>query len=124
MWTTPPRGALLDQIPPRDGAVLSQADGAIVTPRDAHVLMMEALGRLGWQEAVGYGKRSLVETAMGRYKGIIRPRLRSRSWAAQECEAAIAVAVLTRMTEARLSADPCNAAAYIRLDHTAGRCTH
>ena len=87
-------------IPPRDGAVLSQADGAIVTQRDAHVLMMEALGRLGWQEAAGYGKRSLVETAMGRYKGIIGTRLRSRSWAAQKCEAAIGVAVLNRITQA------------------------
>jgi hypothetical protein len=80
-------------IPPRDGAVLSQADGAIVTQRDAHVLMMESLGRLGWQEATGYGKRSLVETSMGRYKGIIGARLRSRSWAAQKCEAAIGMAV-------------------------------
>jgi hypothetical protein len=87
-------------IPPRIGAVLSQADGAIVTHRDAHVLMMEALGRLGWQEATGYGKRSLVETTMGRYKGIIGARLRSRSWPAQQCEAAIGVAVLNRMTEA------------------------
>jgi hypothetical protein len=87
-------------IPPRDGAVLSQADGAIVTQRDAHVLMMESLGRLGWPEAAGYGKRSLVETAMGRYKGIVGARLRSRSWASQKCEAAIGVAVLNRMTEA------------------------
>jgi hypothetical protein len=87
-------------IPPRDGAVLSQADGAIVTQRDIHVLMMESLERLGWQEATGYGKRSLVETAMGRYKGIIGARLRSRSWAAQKCEATIGVAVLNRMTEA------------------------
>ncbi len=88
-------------IPPRDGAVLSQANGAIVTQRDAHVLMLESLGRLGWHEATGYGKRSLVETAMGRYKGIIGARLRSRSWAAQKCETAIGVAVLNRMTEAR-----------------------
>ena len=87
-------------IPPRDGSVLSQADGAFVTQRDAHVLMMEALGPLGWQEATGYGKRSLLETAMGRYKGIIGTRLRSRSWAAQKCEAAIGVAVLNRITQA------------------------
>ncbi len=37
---------------------------------------------------------------MGRYNGIIGARLRSRSWAAQECEVAIGVAVLNRMTEA------------------------
>ncbi len=47
----------------------------------------------------------LVETAMGLYKGIIGARLRSRNWAAQQCEVAIGVAVLNRMTEARLSAD-------------------
>lgn len=35
-------------IAPRNDPVLSQADGAIVTRRNAHVLMMEALGRLGW----------------------------------------------------------------------------
>jgi hypothetical protein len=87
---------------------LSQVDGAIVTQRDAHVLMMEALGRLGRQEAAGYGKCSLVETAMGRYKGIIGARLRSRSWAAQQHKAAIGMTVLNRMTEARLSGDPCN----------------
>jgi hypothetical protein len=79
---------------------LSQSDGAIVTQRDAHVLLMESLGRLGWQEPSGYGKRYLVETAMGRYKGIIGVRLRSRNLAAQECEASIGVAVLNRMTEA------------------------
>jgi hypothetical protein len=87
-------------IPPRQGAVLSQGDGAIVTQRDAHVLMMESLGRLGWQEAAGYGKRSLFETAMGRYKGIIGAQLRSRSWPAQQCEAAIGVVVLNRMMAA------------------------
>ena len=93
-------GPLLDQIPPAIEMDQVTADSAIVTQRDAHVLMMEALGRLRWQEATGYGKHSLVETAMGRYKGIIGARLRSRSWAAQECEAAIGVAVLNRMTEA------------------------
>ncbi len=55
---------------------------------------------MGWQEAAGYGKRSLVETAVGRFKGIIGARLRSRSWAAQKFEAAIGVTVLNRMTQA------------------------
>lgn len=30
--------------------------------------MGQSLGRLGGQEAVGYGRRALVETTMGRYK--------------------------------------------------------
>lgn len=91
------QGDIAVVIPPRAGALPSQADGSIVTQRDAHVLMMESLGRLGWQEAAGYGKRSLVETAMGRYKTIIGARLRSRRPDAQRCEAAIGVAVLNRM---------------------------
>jgi hypothetical protein len=39
----------------------------------------------------------LVETTMGRYKMLIGPRLRARGHAAQQTEAAIGVAVLTRM---------------------------
>jgi hypothetical protein len=47
--------------------------------RDRHITLMEAKGRLGWQKETGYGRRALVETAMGRYKTIIGPRLRARS---------------------------------------------
>ena len=51
----------------------------------------------GWQASTGCGQRSLVETTMGRYKTLIGPRLRARGFAAQQTEAAIAVAVLNRM---------------------------
>ena len=47
-----------------------------------------------WQVSNGYGKRSLVETAIGRYKSIIGPRLRARLLPAQQTEAAIGCAVL------------------------------
>ena len=50
-----------------------------------------------WQVSTGYGKRSLVETAIGRYKSIIGPRLRARLLPAQQTEAAIGCAVLNRM---------------------------
>ncbi len=40
-------------------------------PRDTHLLTIASLGRLGWQEVTGYGKRALVETAMGRYKALM-----------------------------------------------------
>lgn len=50
-----------------------------------------------WQAATGYGKRSLVETAIGRYKSIIGHRLRARSFAAQQTEVAIGCAILNRM---------------------------
>jgi hypothetical protein len=65
--------------------------------RDTHLLMIQSLGRLGWQEASGYGTRALVETTMGRYQAIIGERLRARDWRGQRTEAAVAVAVLNRM---------------------------
>jgi len=64
------------------------------------VLTIAALGRLGWQEVTDYGRRARVETAMGRYKSIVGPRLRARSWPGQQTEAAIGVAVLNRMLAA------------------------
>jgi hypothetical protein len=65
-----------------------------------------------WQIATGYGKRSLVETAIGRYKSIIGRRLRARSLAAQRTEVAIGCAVLNRMLDcARPKSVRCNKAA-------------
>jgi hypothetical protein len=58
---------------------------------------MQADGQLKWQTSTGYGKRALVETAMGRYKGLIGPRLPARSFLAQQTEAAIGAALLDRM---------------------------
>src|SRR6186997_342719 len=46
---------------------------------------------MAWQKATGYGRRSLIETAIGRYKSLIGPRLRARTLAAQQGEIAIAV---------------------------------
>jgi hypothetical protein len=50
-----------------------------------------------WQASNYYGKRSLVETAIGRYKSIIGRRLRARSFPGQQTEVAIGCAVLNRM---------------------------
>jgi hypothetical protein len=86
-------------IPPRATAVPSCELGP-PTQRDCHLAMITEQGRLGWQVATGYGQRSLVETAMGRYKSLIGPRLRARGFAAQQTEAAIGVAVLNRMLAA------------------------
>jgi hypothetical protein len=70
------------------------------TQRDRHLQMIAERGRLAWQVATSYGQRSLVETTMGRYKALIGPRLRARSFAAQQTEAAIGVAALNRMLAA------------------------
>jgi 3-deoxy-D-manno-octulosonic-acid transferase len=61
--------------------------------------MIQEKGRRGWEKAVGYGKRSLVETAMFRYKVLIGPTLRARKQAAQKSEARIACVVINRMTQ-------------------------
>lgn len=87
-------------IPPRDTAVPSADFEADSSQRDAHLLTIESLGRLGWQEVTSYGQRARVETAMGRYKSIIGARLRARSLPAQRAEARIGVAVLNRMLAA------------------------
>jgi hypothetical protein len=72
-----------------------------MTQRDRHLEMITKQGRLAWQAATGYGRRSLVETTMGRYKALIGPRLRARGLAAQSAEASIGVAVLNRTAEIR-----------------------
>jgi hypothetical protein len=51
---------------------------------------------MGWQKTVGYGKRSMVETAFYRYKVLIGRSLRALS--AQKVEAHIACKVINRMT--------------------------
>jgi transposase len=86
-------------IPPRSTAVLSGEQGPLAQ-RDRHLEILTERGRLAWQKATDYGKRSLVETTMGRYKALIGPRLRARGFAAQQTEAAIGVAVLNQMLAA------------------------
>jgi len=87
-------------IPPHVTAVLSAKAEHNPSQRDQHILSIAARGRLGWQEETKYGQRALVETAMGRYKTIIGPCLRARSFPGQKAEAAVGVAVLNRMLDA------------------------
>jgi hypothetical protein len=83
-------------IPPRSNEVERQ-DTEPSNQRDCHTAAIATDGRMKWQAATGYGKRSLVETAIGRYKSIIGRRLRARSFKAQQTEVAIGCAVLNRM---------------------------
>src|ERR687894_480254 len=55
-------------IPPRATAVPRPTADTEPTQRDQHLRMIQDRGRMAWQKAVGYGKRSLGETAMFRYK--------------------------------------------------------
>ena len=60
--------------------------------------MIEDRGRMGWQKAAGYGRRSLGETAVSRYKAIIGRSLRARTLPGQRTEAKLGCSVLNRMT--------------------------
>jgi hypothetical protein len=84
-------------IPPRSSAVASTEDAGAQGQRDRHIRLIAEEGRMAWQKATGYGRRNHTETAVGRYKGLIGPRLRARGLPAQHGEAAIAVEVLNRM---------------------------
>jgi hypothetical protein len=86
-------------IPPRATAVPSSTIDATSRLRDRHIHLIREKGRRGWEKVVGYGKRSLVETAMFRYKTLIGPRLRARTFATQQGEAKMACSVLNRMTQ-------------------------
>src|ERR671921_145929 len=77
----PPAAVL---IPPRATAVPSAAAGTAPSQRDRHVELIRDEGRMGWQKAVGYGRRSLGETAVFRYKAIIGRGLRARTLSSQK----------------------------------------
>ena len=84
-------------IPPRATAVVSTEDMEAQSQRDRHIRHIAEKGRMAWQGATRYGRRSLGETAVGRYKAIIGPKLRARTLPAQQGETALAVEVLNRM---------------------------
>ena len=87
-------------IPPRRSAVLgAQADTA-PSQRDGHIRLIQEQGRSVWRRSTGHGRRSLVETAIGRYKALIGPRLRARTLANQQGEVALGSEVLNRMIRA------------------------
>jgi hypothetical protein len=84
-------------IPPRASSVLSTDDVEKQTSRDRHIRLIAERGRMGWQKATNYGRRSLGETAIGRYKHLIGPTLCARSLRGQRSEVALAVQALNRM---------------------------
>jgi Transposase DDE domain len=86
-------------LPPRVTAVPSPTAETLPSPRDRHLHMIQEKGRRGWQKAMSYGKRSLVETAMFRYQALIGPRLRARKFTAQETEPRLACSVIHRLTQ-------------------------
>lgn len=85
-------------IPPRSTAVPSDTAGSAPSQRDRHIQRIVERGRRGWQRDVRYGRRSLGEVAMMRYKQLIGRSLRARSLPTQKAEAAVACKDMNIMT--------------------------
>jgi hypothetical protein len=54
---------------------------------------------MAWQKSSGYNQRSRVETLIGRWKTVIGPKLKARSFENQKTEAKIGTRILNRITE-------------------------
>ena len=85
-------------IPPPKNAVMSPNTTPEPSARDCHITEIASHGRMAWQKATGYNKRSRVETLMGRWKAVIGPKLKARDFENQRTEAKVGVRVLNRMT--------------------------
>ena len=85
-------------IPPPKNAVTRPQSARDPTVRDRHIAEIRSNGRMAWQVATGYNQRSRIETQIGRWKSVIGPRLRSRSFSRQITEIQVGQKVLNTMT--------------------------
>lgn len=78
-------------IPPRKNAKIKQHGNhsAAPLPRDECVRQIRRDGRKTWKESIGYHRRSLAETAMGRMKTSFGDKLKNRKFVNQVTEAAL-----------------------------------
>lgn len=91
-------------VPPREGAVINEDEEPWMTARNDAICQMAGLGNdeaaiALWKKLIGYHKRSLVETAFSRFKGIFGPKLFSKSVDNQNVELILKAQVLNRMTQ-------------------------
>ena len=84
-------------IPPRPNAKKSCLFKVYLNKREKLTRRWFELGPYKWQKETGYNKRSLVETAMMRYKKIVGNHLYSRDLSAQKTESKIGCLVLNKM---------------------------
>lgn len=87
-------------IPPCDHAQIKKSKRRYrhIEARNQRVQQMKKSGRKKWKLQSGYHRRSLVETAMARFKRIIGPQLQAREWTRQQVEVQIGCAILNRVT--------------------------
>lgn len=85
-------------IPTPVNAVVSKNYPDSPTQRDHHVKFINDYGRSAWDIKNDYSRRLLAENFMGRFKGVIGSKLRSRNLDAQKVEAMVGCSILNRMT--------------------------
>jgi hypothetical protein len=96
-------------IPPGKASIPAKVEAHGGTERERHAAEIAQHGRMAWQKRHGYGKRSLVETAIARIKRINGGRLTSRTFGAQQNEIAIHIKIANRnMTLARPQSERIN----------------
>lgn len=98
------RGAKALFPPRRDARLSSQtpyhkkaASDEAIAQRDNTIKHINEVGRQRWKEAVGYHKRSLVETTMYRLKALMGERLRAKTQANQHLELMLRACALNKM---------------------------
>ena len=84
-------------IPPPKTAVLSPDANGDPTLRDQRIAAIATGGRMAWQVISGYNQHSRGETQMGRWKMVIGPKLKARSFPNQKSEAKIGTYILNKM---------------------------
>jgi len=97
-------------IPPPINAVVSKNFSTTPTQRDEHVTYINQNGRPAWEMKNHYSRRLLAENFMGRFKGIIGSKMRSRNIASQKVEAMIGCSILNRMIVLGTPTKPAKAA--------------
>ena len=85
-------------IPPGRDAQLNPRPSGAQRERNRNIRSIRELGRREWHTSSGYGKRSMVENTMYRYKTIIGRSMRSRTLDGQRVEVQLASKVLNTMT--------------------------
>jgi hypothetical protein len=83
-------------IPPGKASIPAKGEPHGGSERERHAAEIAVRGRIAWQKLHGYGRRSLVETAISRIKRINGGRLTSRTSGAQQTEVAIHIKIANR----------------------------
>ena len=91
--------AMLQCIPPRQGAVVDTKGKAYLQQRNEDIGTMRRLGRAQWKLLTNYHQRSKAETFMFRYKVILGGALQAREIRRQKTEVRVGCKILNHMLQ-------------------------